>query len=59
MVKTFEIFWNDLTNDCQQRIQEFLNMDEDDNGNYDVFPLATFEVEEDALKDGTETGNSD
>ena len=37
-----EIFWNDLTKEKQNEILEVLG----ENGNYDVFPIATIEVEE-------------
>ena len=37
----FKIFWNDLTPDCQKRLEKFLG----DNGNYDVFPIATITKE--------------
>ena len=33
----FEIYWEDLTPECQKRLTEFIG----DNGNYDVFPIAT------------------
>ena len=36
-----EIFWNDLTKEKQNEILETLG----ENGNYDVFPIATIEVE--------------
>ena len=42
-MKTFNIFWNDLTEECQQRLYEFLG---NENGNYDVFPLAEIEQED-------------
>jgi len=38
MTKTFEIYWSDLTEECQKRLYEFLG---NENGNYDVFPFAT------------------
>lgn len=44
MTKTFEFYWNDLTEECQQRLLEFLG---GENGNYDTFPFATLEIEED------------
>lgn len=34
-IDTFNIYWNDLTPDCQRRLEEFLG----DNGNYDVCPI--------------------
>ncbi len=44
MIKTFEFYWNDLTPDCQARLFEFLG---GENGNYDYFPFATLEIEDD------------
>ena len=41
MVK-IEIYWDDLIPDKQKEILEQLG----DNGNYDVFPIATIEFEE-------------
>ena len=39
---TIEIYWNDLTADKQQELLNALGA----NGNYDVFPIATIEIEE-------------
>ena len=39
---TIEIYWNDLTEEKQKEVLEKLG----DNGNYDVFPIATIEYEE-------------
>lgn len=39
----FEIFWNDLTEECQKRLYDFLG---GENGNYDVFPIATLYKED-------------
>lgn len=36
----FEIYWKDLTPECQERLKEFLG---GNNGNYDTFPLITIE----------------
>lgn len=44
MIKTFEIYWNDLTEAAQKRFYDFLG---GDIGNYDVFPIDVFEVEVD------------
>ena len=41
-----EIFWDDLTKAKQDEIREALNMDANDNGNWDVFPIATLYFEE-------------
>ena len=38
--KAIEIYWDDLTESKQKEILDALG----DNGNYDVFPIATIEV---------------
>lgn len=38
-----EFYWNDLTAEKQQEIMSLLG----DNGNWDVFPFATLEIETD------------
>ncbi len=43
-MRTFEIYFQDLTPDKQQELFEFLG---GENGNYDVFPLVTLEIEDD------------
>ena len=43
-MKEFEIYWGDLTKECQERLSEFLG---GENGNYDVFPIATLQLEQD------------
>ena len=40
---TIEIYWDDLTPEKQQEIFEALG---GENGNYDVFPIATLEFED-------------
>ena len=45
MTTVIEIYWDDLTEKKQQEIREELDMDEDDNGNWDIIPLASMEVE--------------
>jgi len=42
MTKDFEFFWDDLTEECQARLFEFLG---GENGNYDVIPFARLEIE--------------
>ena len=42
-MKTIEIYWNDLTSENQQEIFEALG---GENGNYDVFRIATLEFED-------------
>ena len=39
---TIEVYWNDLTADKQKEIIGLLG----DNHNWDVFPIATIEIEE-------------
>lgn len=43
-MKTMEFFITDLKPEVQEELIEFLG---GENGNYDVFPLFTLEVEED------------
>ena len=45
-VISIEILWNDLTLRKQAEIREKLNMDENDNGNWDVIPMVIMEIEE-------------
>ena len=40
--KVFEFYWGDLTPECQERLYEFLG---GENGNYDVIPFATLEIQ--------------
>ena len=44
MSKKFKFYWSDLTKECQKQLFEFLG---GENGNYDVFPFAELEVEDD------------
>ncbi len=37
-----EIYWNDLTPEKQAELLDLLG----DNNNWDVFPICTFEIEE-------------
>ena len=46
MTKTFEIFWTDLTEDCQNRLDDFLGLEHGDDGNYTYIPITSFEIEE-------------
>ena len=45
-MKKFEIFWTDLTEECQKRFAEFLKLEEGDDGNYTYIPITSFEIEE-------------
>lgn len=42
-MKTVEIYWNDLTKEKQQEINRVIG----DDHNYDTFPIATIEFEDD------------
>ncbi len=42
-----EIYWNDLTRATQKEIQQMLGLDENDNNNWDLIPMATLEIEDD------------
>lgn len=39
-MKTFEIYWDNLTEETQKELYKFLG---DENGNYDIFPIAMIE----------------
>jgi hypothetical protein len=41
-MKVFEIFFDDLNDDTKKQLVEFLG---GENGNYDVVPLITIEME--------------
>ena len=41
-MKTIEFYWNDLTEAKKKEIMDKLG----DNGNWDVFPFCTLEIEE-------------
>ena len=48
--KYVEIFWDDLTEEAQRRIINFIG----DNGNYDVFPIATIYGDEEIVEESAE-----
>ena len=39
--KVIQLFWDDLSSSAKERLLELFG----DNGNYDVFPLAELEIE--------------
>ena len=41
MLKTIEIYWNDLTEKKQKEIVDII-----DDGNYDIYPIAIIEIED-------------
>lgn len=40
-----EIYWNDLTRRKRQEIAEQLGLDENDNNNWDLIPMAVLDIE--------------
>jgi hypothetical protein len=49
--ETFEIYFYDLSEDAKKRFLAFMRIDNPSKGNYDIFPIATFDIEEDVLKE--------
>ena len=41
-----EVYWDDLTEAKQNEIREALKMEPDDKDNWDIFPIATLDFEE-------------
>lgn len=52
MSRKFEIFFDDLKPETQERLSKFLG---GENGNYDAFPIATLEIEDDENKGNEES----
>lgn len=55
-MKKFEFYWGDLTEECQKRLYDFLG---GENGNYDYFPFAMLEIEDDEEKQIVTTEEQD
>jgi len=45
-MKTFEIMFDDLTEEAQQRFLEFQGLEDSADGNYDIVPIAIVELED-------------
>lgn len=45
MTKSFEIYLRDLTPEKQREVLDFFELDSAEDGNYDVFPIATLDYE--------------
>ena len=43
---TINIYWQDLTEKCQNQIREILKLEEDDDNNWTYFPITTIEIED-------------
>jgi hypothetical protein len=50
-MKTFEIMFDDLTPDAQKRFLEFQGCESESDGNWEVVPIATVDLEDDATED--------
>jgi hypothetical protein len=48
-MKLFEIMFDDLTEEAQKQFLEFQGLDNPQDGNFDIAPLAIIELEEDEL----------
>ena len=46
-MKTFEIMFDDLTEEAQKRFLEFQGLEDPADGNYGIVPIAVLELEED------------
>ena len=47
--ESFEVYWNDLTPEAQERFRETMTTDPDDS-NWDTFPITTYETEVDIIR---------
>ena len=45
-MKTYEIFFNDLTERAQKELMEFVGVDDPKELNWDVFPIAELDMED-------------
>jgi hypothetical protein len=45
-METFEIMFDDLNKQAQEQFLQFQGLDSPEDGNYDVFPIAVVELEE-------------
>jgi hypothetical protein len=48
-MKTFEIMFDDLTEEVQQQFLEFQGLADSKDGNYDIVPIAVIELEDDCF----------
>lgn len=46
-MSTFEIMFDDLTEEAQARFLEFQGLESSEDGNYDIVPIAIVDLEED------------
>lgn len=43
-IVSFELYWDDLSENAKNYLREVLKLDKDDNNNWDTFPLATIDI---------------
>ena len=48
-MKTFEIMFDDLTEEAQRQFLEFQGLGDPEDGNYDIVPIAIVELEDDCF----------
>ena len=48
-MKTFEVMFDDLSEEAQRRFLEFQGLEDSKDGNYDIVPIAIIELEDDCL----------
>ncbi len=48
-MKTFEIMFDDLTEEAQRQFLEFQGLEDSKDGNYDIVPIAVIELEDDCF----------
>jgi len=48
-MKTFEIMFDDLTDEAQRQFLEFQGLEDSKDGNYDIVPIAVIESEDDCF----------
>lgn len=49
--ETFEIMFDDLSEDAKKRFLAFMRFKDSSDGNYDIYPIATVEVESEVLEE--------
>lgn len=45
MLKEFEIHWDDLTEECQKRLEKFLDYDKDEGNNWQFESISSICIE--------------
>ena len=50
-IVSFELYWDDLSENAKNYLREALKLDKDDNNNWDTFPLATIDIATSAFEE--------